>query len=352
MSTVIFKDKKSFTVILHLMAWGLLCAVPYLFNTGNDLHFWLILKRSWLPLGFSALIFYINYFLLADRFYFSKKTLEFIGINLVLVLLAYNGNIFIKSLFPSTANAEATDALSLNRMERIRELVRFSSVLSFLLAIILSILLKMNGKWISAEAEKEKSEKMRLEAELSHLRYQLQPHFFFNSLNNIYALVDRSPGLAKNAIHGLAKLMRYLLYETNNEKMSLSAEIDFLIRYIQLMELRLTSNITVEYDFPEVDHSIQIAPLLFIPLIENAFKHGIPLSGNGTIFFKMTIDSGKLAFTSGNPNIPKDNRDQSGSGIGIENLKKRLQLIYPEQYTFSSLVDKELYITTLVLNFE
>jgi LytS/YehU family sensor histidine kinase len=219
------------------------------------------------------------------------------------------------------------------------------------LSVVLSLVVKMMARWVKIEADKEKAEKMHLEAELIHLQYQLQPHFFFNALNNIYALIDKSPADAKSALHGLGKLMRYLLYETNNEQVSLATEIEFLIKYIRLMELRLTPNILVEYDFPENGEAYQVAPLLFIPLIENAFKHGISPLEAGGLFFKMEVNKNQLSFVSANPNVPKDDSDKSGSGIGIDNLKKRLELIYPGKYRFTAGVENTRYTTTLVINF-
>jgi len=346
-----FKNKRVTNIILHGLIWAALLSIPYLFNANGVPRLMVVVKRSWLPIGFSAIIFYLNYFLLVDRLLFRKKMWLFIGSNAVLVMAIYWLNIYVKDLFPPTNNVSLMDVASLNRLARIRELARYSSVVSFVLSVVLCVALKMTGRWMKIEAEKDKSEKMRLEAELIHLRYQLQPHFFFNSLNNIYALIDKSPDVAKNAVHGLAKLMRYLLYETNNEKMSLATEIDFLIKYIQLMELRLTKNIMVEYDFPEDGANYQVAPLLFIPLLENAFKHGISPSGNAALFFKMEVNKHQLVFTTGNPNVPVDNTDQSGSGIGLDNLRKRLDLIYPDHYRFSSEVANNRYTTTLVINF-
>ena len=345
------KNKRVINIAVHILIWAALFAIPYLLNVNEIPPFWVVVKRSWLPLMFSALIFYLNYFLLVDRLLFSKKRWLFILANVGLVLLIFWLNVYVKSLFPSIYNAATMDADSLGRQARIRELARYSSVISFVLSVVFCVAIKLAGRWIRIEADREKSEKMHLEAELIHLRYQLQPHFFFNSLNNIYALIDKSPEVAKNAVHGLGKLMRYLLYETNNTQMALDTEINFLVKYIQLMELRLTKNILVEYDFPEDGAAYQVAPLLFIPLVENAFKHGIPVAGNAAIFFKMEVNERRLTFITGNVNAPKDDTDKSGTGIGLDNLRKRLELIYPGRHVFTTDMENNRYTTTLVLNF-
>lgn len=349
--TVFVKSRKHLNVIFHVLAWAAVLAFPYLLNVSEVPPVWVVAKRSWVATIFSAAIFYLNYFWLVEALLFRKKRGLFVGVNVLVVVLFFWFTIYIKSLFPSVYSLAALDEAGLSRIARIRELAWYSSIISFILAVVLSTAIKISSRWLKTEADKEKSEKMRLEAELIHLQYQLQPHFFFNSLNNIYALIDQSPEQAKHALHGLGKLMRYLLYETGNEQMRLDAEVDFLQKYIRLMELRLSSNINVTYDFPEDCAGYQVAPLLFIPLIENAFKHGIPATGSSGLFFKMEVNQRQLSFVTTNPNVPKNATDRSGSGIGINNLKKRLELIYPGRHRFTFGVEQDRYLTTLVINF-
>ena len=118
-------------------------------------------------------------------------------------------------------------------------------------------------------------ERQRLESELQYLKYQLNPHFFMNTLNNIYALVDLNTEQAKKTIIELSKLMRYVLYEANKNQISLEHEIQFLENYIALMKLRYIDNLNIRTEFPVVVPCVQIPPLLFISLLENAFKHGV-----------------------------------------------------------------------------
>jgi LytS/YehU family sensor histidine kinase len=215
------------------------------------------------------------------------------------------------------------------------ELFILKDLFSYLIPVIFSLAVRATESLLKTEAEKSEAEKRNLESELQHLRYQLQPHFFFNSLNNIYSLVDVSPTKAQEAIHNLSKLMRYLLYDTSREKVELSQEISFMTQYIQMMELRHTDKTKTTFSFPDVaDNQCEIAPLLFIPLIENAYKHCVSATQPSAIFFKITIDANELVFFGENTNFPKDNSDKSGSGIGLENLKKRLDLLYPHKYDF------------------
>ena len=141
--------------------------------------------------------------------------------------------------------------------------------------------------------------------------------------------------------------MRYLLYETNAERVPLSKEIDFMKKYIELMQLRTSDNTIIHATFPNLDKSIEVSPLLFISLIENAFKHGVSASQQSEIVFNMTIDDKQILFTTKNIYLPKDTTDKSGSGIGLMNLKKRLDLIYPDAYKLNAEILDGMYVSTL-----
>jgi len=212
----------------------------------------------------------------------------------------------------------------------------YIQMLSYMAPLLFSIAVKTTKRWVKTEAERKEAANFKLKSELQHLHYQLQPHFFFNSLNNIYALVDISPDQAKTSIHSLSKLMRYMLYETNVELVSLSKEIDFLKKYIDLMKLRVSDKTKVAYNFPSEETGIKIAPLLFISLIENAFKHGVSASKESEITIEMNIENKTVLFTIENDNFPKETDDKSGSGIGLQNLEKRLQLLYSDKHQFKT----------------
>ncbi|WP_245891966.1 sensor histidine kinase [Polaribacter glomeratus] len=223
----------------------------------------------------------------------------------------------------------------------------YIQTLLFLAPLLFSITIKTTQRWVKTEAERKEAANIKLKSELQHLHYQLQPHFFFNSLNNIYALVDISPEQAKTSIHGLSKLMRYMLYDTNEETVSLSKEIDFMKKYIDLMKLRVTDKTKVTYNFPSEETGIKIAPLLFISLIENAFKHGVSATKESDINIQMTLDKKIVLFTIENDNLPKKTDDKSGSGIGLPNIEKRLELLYPNKSSFKTIVKDDRYIAQL-----
>ena len=160
-------------------------------------------------------------------------------------------------------------------------------------------------------------------------------------------MVDISPDQAKTTIHSLSKLMRYMLYETNVEFVTLSKEIEFMKMYIDLMKLRVSNKITVNYSFPSEETGIKIAPLIFISLIENAFKHGVSASKESSIQISMTCREKTVLFVIENDNFPKKTDDKSGSGIGLSNITKRLELLYRNKYNFKTSIENSRFLAIL-----
>lgn len=331
---------KNNSILLHSLIWFVLIFIPYFLTMGEEPIIRLI-KRWWIPMFFYAIVFYSNYFIMVNKYLFNKKTAKFILLNLLLLILLFTVKDIIYKNY-------LTDIPK----DRLGEPPPFSlfiyfQMISFAVPIILAIAIKTTQRWIKAESEKKETENTKLQTELINLRYQLQPHFFFNSLNNIYALVDISPDTAKSTIHSLSKLMRYLLYETNVDKVAVSAEFDFLKRYIELMKLRLSDKTKVSFNFPDIGSNIKIAPLLFIALIENAFKHGVSANSESSIFINISYLSETIKLEVKNNNHPKNNKDRSGSGVGLLNLKKRLDLLYPNKYKLKNEIIDDYYIANL-----
>lgn len=190
-------------------------------------------------------------------------------------------------------------------------------------------------------------EHQHLESELQYLKYQLNPHFFMNTLNNIHALVDIDSGKAKRTIIELSKLMRYVLYEANKSQISLEREIQFLENYIALMKLRYTERLTICTDFPIIVPRVQIPPLLFISLLENAFKHGVSYREDSFIDVRIAqVDEGILFACK---NSKHACTHDTHHGIGIENIKKRLHLLYGNNYTFTTTEDDTSYHVLLII---
>ncbi|EPR65362.1 sensor histidine kinase [Cyclobacterium qasimii] len=338
---------KKITVFSHLLVWFVLFSMPYVLSYGQDQEIMRVFAHFWIPLVFYAIVFYLNYILLIDRYLFRKNTIAFVGINIVLISFF----LLLREELESTFFQELVRKVPKNSEGSGPPFQMFIYVqmLSYMAPLLFAIAIKTTQRWVKTEAESKEAANFKLKSELQHLHYQLQPHFFFNSLNNIYSLVDISPEQAKSSIHSLSKLMRYMLYETNMEKVTLSKEIDFMKKYIDLMKLRVSDKTSVKYSFPSDNTGIQIAPLLFISLIENAFKHGVSASKESQIDIAMSCDGKTVLFNISNDNFPKKVADKSGSGIGLQNLEKRLALLYPDKYTFTNKVIDNRFFVTLAI---
>ena len=186
-----------------------------------------------------------------------------------------------------------------------------------------------------------------LEHQLEYLRYQINPHFLMNTLNNIHALVDIDPERSKTTIVELSKLMRYVLYEGAKDVVPLSREVDFVQNYITLMRLRYTDKVSIDVSLPESLPDRNIPPLLFISFVENAFKHGVSYSSRSFIRVTLHCTADDLTFTCRNSKHP-DHANEQG-GVGLENVRRRLDLLYGDDYRLDIAETGEEYGVTLVL---
>ena len=218
----------------------------------------------------------------------------------------------------------------------------------------LSVAIRMSLRWRVTETARKEAEKSKSEAELKNLRNQLNPHFLLNTLNNIYALIAFDAEKAQDAVQELSKLLRYVLYDNQAEYVPLGKEAEFIRNYIELMKIRLASDVKLETRIEiRPDSTTLIAPLLFISLIENAFKHGISPGGESFIRIELSEKaSGVVRCEISNSNFPKSGNDKSGSGIGLAQVGKRLELMYPGNYQWSRgvTVDGQVYISSLSIS--
>ena len=188
-----------------------------------------------------------------------------------------------------------------------------------------------------AELARQKAEVARADAELKNLRNQINPHFLLNTLNNIYALIAFNQDKAQNAVLELSGMLRHILYDNQQEFVNLNDEAAFIESYINLMRIRVakTCDISVNVDIPN-PCEIKVAPLIFISLIENAFKHGIAATGKSFIKISINADNSHIECDIENSNHPKEQSDRSGHGIGLEQVARRLELSYNGKYTWEN----------------
>lgn len=212
-------------------------------------------------------------------------------------------------------------------------LLIFANMIISFLVVGSSTTFKVIGQWVIAEDRRKDMEKEQLRNELAFLRHQVSPHFFMNTLNNIHSLIDINSDDAKDAVIRLSTMMRYLLYETSQGHTSLKKEIGFIESYISLMQLRFSENVRVTLEIPKRIPDIVIPPMLFISLLENAFKHGVSYQNESFVLFSLQVGGNKLNCTIKNSKHIQNNAAGSKySGIGLSNIKKSLELLYGKNY--------------------
>lgn len=293
------------------------------------------------------LVFYVNYYLLIPRFLGQKfMTWRFLCANLLLLVAAlWVGHLIWQSGIgmgkPHKIDPDRTKFLLRSLSFLIRDGVMI------ILTVALSAVLRLSEKWLALERRHEAMQAEQRESELQSLRSQLSPHFLFNTLNSIYALITISPEQAQNAVHRLSQLLRYVLYE-NPEEVTLRQELDFVRNYVELMRLRVGDR-PVNLTLDDGEHGDRpLAPLIFVSLIENAFKHGNVRDTSAPISIDIALQGDTLTCRTINTIDSKANVD-SHKGIGIANLQRRLDLIYGSKATLDTAIRGDRYIATLTI---
>jgi two-component sensor histidine kinase len=215
--------------------------------------------------------------------------------------------------------------------------------------IFLSTVYKFTVDWFFNEREKTELEKQSLTAELAFLKSQINPHFLFNSLNNIYSLAYQKSDATPDAILKLSEIMRYMLYESNDNRVDLEKEIAYLKSFIELQKLRFKGNAFVVLEVEGQIANQKIVPLILISFVENAFKHGLATDKENPIHINISVFEDNMLFTIKNKKSNSSHKDQTG-GIGMINVVRRLDLTYPEKYKLSVENKENDYFSELYLN--
>lgn len=341
------KTRRIVEVLIHIIGWGIVFGFPFLLmNRSGFTVSWIDYLRhgSAVPVSF-LIVFYINYCFFIPRFLFEGRTKQYILLNILLIFCTAVGVHFWQEfIFHTYVKPEPP-----KRPGPPGWIFIMRDVFSMVLTVGLAAAIRMSDRWIKVEAarrEAEKSraeaEKSRAEAELKNLRNQLNPHFLLNTLNNIYALIAFDSDKAQAAVQELSRLLRHVLYDNQQNSVALGKEMDFIRNYIELMRIRLSSNVTVETQISvRPDSRTEIAPLIFISLIENAFKHGISPTQPSFIRIHFSESPGQVCCEIINSYHPKNQADKSGSGIGLEQVQKRLELTYPNHYRWKQGVSED-----------
>jgi sensor histidine kinase YesM len=272
--------------------------------------------------------FFIFYFLLVPKFLAKKKFLPFIGWGIgVIILAAILPSLLI--LFLSW-NAPVLFTARI-QWELAQKLLLVFSILALLNSIMATII-KGFITWYNDLHEKTELEKKNLQMELSLLKSHLNPHFLFNTLNNIDILIETDPKAASSYLQKLSDILRFVVYETSQEKIPLTKELAYIRKYVELHQIRTSNKQYVNLKISGDPGQLMIGPMLFIPFIENAFKHGSNKKMNGAITLEISIDGKEIRFSCINMYDKFKSSVEQHSGLGITLLRQRLDLLYKDHY--------------------
>jgi len=333
------------TISIHIIAWGLLLMVPFLSTYQVIASFAPIVNISFVPIIISIIflivIFYFNYFILIPKFLLLKKYLLY-AITLILsIVTAFVLSEVCLNLFDINPDNIANINPLLIKIEPV---MRANAFLILILSILASISLTINNHLKQLEKEK-------LVAQISSLKFQINPHFLFNTLNNIYATaLDTSPRTA-DMVDRLSEMMRYTMKETQNDFVPLEEEINYLNNYIELQKLRFESKLKFDYTIEGEFTELQIAPMLLIPFVENAFKHGVNSEQDSNIRINIKANESEIHFLVANKKVSiQSGIKENSGGLGIENTKNRLVLIYPSKHLLTIKETENDFIVSLHIN--
>ncbi|TDQ09279.1 sensor histidine kinase [Pedobacter metabolipauper] len=339
------KNKGAF--IVHFIFWLLMAIVNLL---GVDLK--MTMYEQMVRFGYFAIInisiFYINYTLLIPLLVKEQKKygLYMLSIFLLIVIMGVIKT-FLAALNPEivlTHISESTEKVYYTKIGKFALVTIFTS--GFF--IVVSSLIKFAVDWFGNESVQRNLVSEKKEMELQFLKSQLNPHFLFNSLNNIYSLAYQKSDKTPDAILKLSEIMRYMIYESNDSWVSLSKEIEYVQSFIELQKLRFKDGAAVEFSLNgEIDDQ-QIVPLILISFVENAFKHGVANDPENPIRINIIANQKILHFSVTNKKN-KSNKDQMG-GVGLYNVERRLQLLYPERYKLNIVNSETHYTSELMLD--
>ncbi len=310
-----------------------------------------MLVSTYLQIFAYGIIFYTQYFLLVPKLFFNKKRpVYFISSTILIIGLSIGTDILSRP--PPERNPEMHPNERIRNEDIPQEPPKSLPLYNFLITSFMvsgfGLGLGFSKKLAENEKLRKESEREKINAELVFLKSQMNPHFFFNTMNNIYALVSAKSEDAPTAILKLSKLMRYMLYETQKGDTLLGQEIEFMKNYFELVKLRLSDKVNLNVHFPDSYAYIKIPPLLFIPFIENAIKHGVSYNEPSFINIRLKVKENVIDFSCINSNFEKESEPSDASGIGLENIKKRLALLFPDCHHL--VIDQNSSTFSVVLN--
>ncbi len=315
-------------ILLHLAAWSIFFLAPLTF-LGHGQGFSLLQYMAFCvyPL-LLMVVFYVNYLWLTPHYFVHGEKRYYWVVNIVMcVAFGFAAHLWLNLIHHHDASRpDPTFWKSAFFILR--------NIFNLILSAGIATTIQLAMRWHKAEEARLKAEAAHADAELRNLRNQINPHFLLNTLNNIYALTAIDSQKAQEAIQQLSKLLRHMLYDNQQGEVPLSDELAFLENYISLMKIRLSEAVDISFDVTGVKTNPTVAPLIFISLVENAFKHGISPTEPSFVHINFVADGSRVVCSIENSNYPKTPDDRSGHGIGLQQVQRRLDLAYPGRYAW------------------
>lgn len=300
--------------------------------------------------------FFANFYWITPHMLMQSKTWHSILYNTALILLlAFLMHQWMTfsadTWYPEIYVIRTQKILGLEETANNDIIFALRDIFNMAVAAVVGTAIRFSLNWNKMHQREQEIEIEKTAMELQLLQYQINPHFLLNTMNNIYALTAIDTAKAQEAILRLSKLMRRLLYN-NHADMMMKDEVDFIKNYIGLMAMRLTPNVEIKAEYRiEGYEQKQVASMIILPLIENSFKHGVCTTRPSFIHISITADEHTISCCTENTNYPKDSHDQSGHGIGLQHVRRRLEMSYPDRYEWKHGVDEEnnTYISKLTI---
>ncbi|MEI6753400.1 MAG: histidine kinase [Paludibacter sp.] len=327
------KTYKNKILLFYAIIWLLVFIAPFLRNMDNTDPAGLTKMIGDLTnLLLLFLVFLINLVILVPKLLFNNKRSQYAVIVIVMILTVSFIDIFIHqgNRPPGSPGMHPENLYAIHAILG----AIFNNLLTAILIIGSSTAFELFAKWTSEQEIRKEIENVQLRTNLALLRNQVSPHFFMNTLNNIHSLIEMDTHKAQDAVERLSTLMRYLLYHSAQNTIELRKEIEFIQSFIALMQLRHSEEVEVTMRIPEKIPEIKVPPMLFISLVENAFKHGVSYPLKSYIYFELLTTDNSLNCIIRNSKHKKTSQSQGEySGIGLNNIKESLKLLYGHKYT-------------------
>jgi hypothetical protein len=341
-------DNRKIEFLSYFLIWTFVFSVPYFSERSSGQINWHEVTKNWAHLSGYLILFLVNVYILVPRLLLKKKYRSYFVLVSALVAIVIAVNLLAPSGSPRQPGSEIVTTPEGLTPPELNKPMGKPPVMAFADNFIICILLvgagttiKLMSKWLSEEKLRKDAEKEQLKTNLALLKHQVSPHFFMNTLNNIHTLIEMDTEKAQDAVERLSTLMRYLLYDSAQNTIELKKEIEFIYSFISLMQLRHSDEVEVSVLIPEQIPDIKIPPMLFISLLENAFKHGVSYPKKSYIYFEIQIHEKTLnCIIKNSKHKTVANQFDEYAGIGLENIKKSLILLYEKDYKLD-ISDKE-----------